>query len=228
MEMRDQVHELTRDARAILRPQDSDVDMASVEGTFTIRASQPVIHGVASGPVVMAVTQLAPRMCLRLEARPQKDVQPLREGVVDLDISLLGTSAPEIRTRFLCYDAYVRVVRVGHPILAGKQVIAQNFAAFNHVLALQEGYGIESLRNDLETLGLERRITVVVPGYPDAMRIACRPELIAVVPRSCLGSARLEGSTLELPSLIFPRPSHASRYRRCGIPVWKQIRYIAA
>ncbi|RON51969.1 LysR family transcriptional regulator [Pseudomonas frederiksbergensis] len=203
MELRDQVHELTRNARVILRPQISNVDIASVEGTFTIRASQSFMAWL-SGPLVTAVAQLAPRMCLRFEARPQKDAQSLREGMVDLDIGLLGTSAPEIRTRFLFHDAYVGVVRVGHPILASKHVTAEHFAAFNHVVALQEGSAIEPLNNKLESSGLRRKITVVVPGYPDAIRIACRSELIAVVPRSCLDSARLDGSSLELISFELP------------------------
>ena len=29
---------------------------------------------------------------------------------------------------------------------------------------------------------------VVVPGYPDAMRIARQSDLVALVPRSCLGN----------------------------------------
>lgn len=203
LEIRDQVHALTRDARMLLRPQASDVDMASVEGTFTVRASQSFMEWL-SGPVVAAVAQLAPGICLRFEARPRKDAESLREGMVDLDIGVRGTSAPEIRTRFLFHDAYVGVVRAGHPILASRPVTVQRFAAFNHVLALQEGNGIESLGSELESHGLKRRVTVVVPGYPDAMRIACRSALIAVVPRSCLGSAFLEGVTLPLASFDLP------------------------
>jgi DNA-binding transcriptional LysR family regulator len=41
----------------------------------------------------------------------------------------------------------------------------------------------------LEKLGLRREIVAVVPGFPDAMRIARQSDLIALVPRSCLGSA---------------------------------------
>lgn len=203
LEIRDQVHALTRDARAILRPQVSDIDIASVEGTFTLRASQSFMEWL-SAPVVTAVTQLAPRLCLRFEARPQKDAQPLREGVVDLDIGLLGTSAPEIRTRFLFYDAYVGVVCKDHPILTKGRVQVHDFAAFNHVLAQQEGSGIEALSNELESLGLERRVSVIVPGYPDAIRIACESKLIAVVPRSCLRGAHMAGSMLDMASFDLP------------------------
>ncbi|MDD1963860.1 LysR family transcriptional regulator [Pseudomonas putida] len=203
LEIRDQVHEVTRDAKAILRPQASDLDMASITGTFTIRASQCFMKWL-SGPVVTAVSQLAPRMCLRFEARPQKDAQPLREGVVDLDIGLIETLAPEIRTRFLFHDAYVGVVREGHAILKGGKVTAQDFAAFDHVSALQEGAGTELLRNELESFGLERRVRVVVPSYQDAMRIVRQSELIGLVPRSCLGIPHLQGPTLDVSIFELP------------------------
>lgn len=203
LELRDRVHELTREAKALLRPQVRDVDMASVEGTFTLRASQSFMEWL-SGPVVSAVARLAPRLCLRFEARLHRDAQPLRDGAVDLDIGKLGTSAPEIRTRFLFHDAYVGVVRAGHPILASEEVTVQDLAAFNHVVAQQEGDGVQPLIDALESGGLSRRVTVVVPGYPDAMRIAYRSELVAVVPRSCLGSARLEGYASGLASFALP------------------------
>jgi DNA-binding transcriptional LysR family regulator len=38
-------------------------------------------------------------------------------------------------------------------------------------------------------LGLRRDVVVVVPGFPDAIRIARRSDLVALVPRSSLGSA---------------------------------------
>lgn len=187
LELRDQVHELTREARGILRPQTDEVDMAWVKGTFTIRASESFMEWL-SGPVVAAVTQLAPRICLRFEAKPDKDAQPLREGLVDLEIGLIGTFAPEIRTRFLFHDTYVGVARIGHPILAKSPVTLERFAAVNHVAALQEGSAIGSLDSALGARKLQRRITVVVPGYPDAMRIARQSALVAIVPRSCLGN----------------------------------------
>ncbi|MBD1601901.1 LysR family transcriptional regulator [Pseudomonas typographi] len=186
-ELRDRVHELTRDARVILRPQVSEVDIASVEATFTVRASESFMEWLCA-PVVTAVNQLAPGIRLSFETRPGKDAQPLRDGLVDLEIGRLGTSAPEIRTRFLFQDAYVGVVRIGHPILASTPVTLERFAAFNHVAALQEAHAIEPLNRVLAAMGLKRNITVLVPGYPDAMRIARRSELIAVVPGSCLGN----------------------------------------
>jgi DNA-binding transcriptional LysR family regulator len=47
----------------------------------------------------------------------------------------------------------------------------------------------------LEALGLRREIVAVVPGFPDAMRIARNTDLVALVPRSGLTSPTGADST---------------------------------
>ena len=188
-ELRDRVHELTRDVRAVLRPQISHIDVASLELTFTIRASEAFLEFL-SAPVVAAITRAAPRIRLRFAPKPDKDARPLREGLIDLEIGVLGTSAPEIRTQFLFHDTRVGVARAGHPLLAGAGVTPERYAACNHVVASRDGNVIEPVDDALEKLGLKRAIRVVVPGYPDAMRIARQSDLVALVPRSCLGNGR--------------------------------------
>lgn len=210
-DLRDRVHELARDARAVLRPQPSQVDIASLELTFTIRASEGFLEFLST-PVVAAVIKAAPRVRLRFAPKPDKDARPLREGVVDLEIGLRGMSAPEIRTRFLFRDKLVGVARVGHPLLAGAGVTPEQYAACHHVAASREGNASEVVDGALEKLGLKRTITVVVPGYPDAMRIARYSDLVALVPRSCLGNSLmsdhaatsgLEGFDLPVPTPEF-------------------------
>ena len=187
-ELRDRVHELTRDVSAVLRPDTAHLDVASLELTFTIRASEAFLEFL-SAPVVAAVAHAAPRIRLRFAPKPDKDARPLREGLIDLEIGVLGTSAPEIRTRFLFHDRLVGVARAGHPLVEGTGVTAERYAACNHVVASRAGHVIEPVDEALEELGLRRAIHVVVPGYPDAMRIARHSDLVALVPRSCLGNA---------------------------------------
>jgi DNA-binding transcriptional LysR family regulator len=184
--LRDRVHELTREARAVLRPQIADLDLGALDMTFTIRASEGFLELLA-GPVVAAISQAAPRIRLHFAPKPDKDARPLREGLIDLEIGVVGTSAPEIRTQFLLHDALVGVARVGHPLLADGAVTPARYAACNHVVASWEA-DAHTVDGALERLGLRRMITVVVPGYPDAMRIARQSDLVALVPRSCLGN----------------------------------------
>lgn len=205
-ELRDRVHALTRDVRAVLRPQITEVDLAALERTFTIRVSEAFLEFL-SGPVVAAVSHAAPNVCLQFAYKPDKDALPLREGLIDLEIGLLGTSAPEIRTQFLFYDKLVGVARIGHPLLSAKVITPELYAACKHVTASQEGNFVKPIDDDLERLGFARTVMVVVPGYPDAMRIARQSDLVARVPRSCFGNTVKDGhiitaglETFELPS----------------------------
>jgi DNA-binding transcriptional LysR family regulator len=120
-ELRDRVHELSRDVRAVLRPQIAHLDIAALEATFTIRASEGFVEFL-SAPLVAAVIHAAPRIRLRFAPKPDKDAGPLREGLIDLEIGVLGASAPEIRTQLLFRDRFVGVARVGHPLLTGPGV----------------------------------------------------------------------------------------------------------
>jgi DNA-binding transcriptional LysR family regulator len=185
-ELRDRVHELTRDVRAVLTPKVSHLDVASLEQTFTIRASEGFVELFAA-PLVAAVTEVAPFVRLRFAPKPDKDAFPLRDGEIDLEIGVLGASAPEVRTRFVFRDDFIGAVRAGHRLLAGP-VTPERYAGCRHVVASRRGAFTGPVDDALQELGLKREIVAVVPGFPDAMRIARNTDLVALVPRSCLGS----------------------------------------
>ena len=190
-ELRDPVHRLTRDVRAVLTPNVADPDLASLERTFTIRASEGFV-GLFAARLVAAVAEAAPRVRLRFAPKPDKDALPLREGAIDLEIGVLGAFAPEARTRFLFRDRFSGVVRVGHPLLAGP-VTAARYAGFRHVVASRRGAVSGPVDAALNALGLTREVVAVVPGFPDALRVARDTDLVALVPRSCLGGPTEHG-----------------------------------
>ena len=94
-----------------------------------------------------------------------------------------------MRTQLLFRDRFVGVARIGHPLLGTKDVTPERYAACSHVVASRQGEFLEPVDDALEGLGLKRTVLLVVPGYPDAMRIARCSDLVALVPRSCLGNA---------------------------------------
>ena len=187
VELRDRVYQLTRDVRMVLSPQIDHLDIASFERTFTIRANEGFVELFAA-PLVAAIMELAPRVRLRFAPKPVKDARPLRDGRVDLEIGVLGAFAPEIRSQFIFRDDFVGVVRVGHPLLTST-VTPERYAACKHVVASRGETFTGPVDDALAELGLRREIVAVVPGHPDAMRIARQSDLVALVPRSCLGSA---------------------------------------
>ncbi len=202
-DLRDRVHQLTRDVRTVLSPKASPLDVASLERTFTIRAGEGFIV-LFAGPLVAALTRLAPFVRLRFAPKPDKDALPLRDGEVDLEIGTPGASAPELRTRVVFRDAFIGAVRVGHPLLS-EPVTPERYAACGHVVASRRGRILGPVDEALEALGLRRRIVAVAPGFPDAMRIARDTDLVALVPRSGLaGGAEADPTALGLIGFELP------------------------
>jgi DNA-binding transcriptional LysR family regulator len=187
-ELRERVHALSRDVLAVLHPHVRHLDIALLERTFTIRAGEGFVAALAAS-LVAAVTKAAPRVRLRFAPKPLKDARPLREGQVDLEIGVLGAFAPEVRTQSLFRDRFVGVARIGHPLLFGADITPERYAACGHVVASRKGDFTGPVDDALEALGLQRTISVVVPGFPDAMRIARHSDLVALAPRSCLGNS---------------------------------------
>lgn len=189
--LRDRVHSLNGEAQTVLRPAATHVDLASLDSTFAIRASESFLE-MLSGAVVAAITKAAPRVRIHFVPKFDRDPRLLREGLIDLEIGKRGVSAPEVRTQVLFRDKYVGVARIGHPLLAGGKVSPKQYAACSHVVASQLGDFSGPVDDALEKLALARAVQVVVPGYPDAMRIVRSSDLIALVPRSSLGNALIK------------------------------------
>ncbi len=97
--LRERVHVLARDVRAVLGPQDGTLDLATLERTFTIRANEGFI-ALFSAPLVAAVVATAPHARLRFAPKSFKEAGPLRDGTIDLEIGVLGTLRPRFERIF--------------------------------------------------------------------------------------------------------------------------------
>ncbi len=203
--LRDRVHAVTEDARTILRPAASELDIATLETTFSIRVSEAFLE-LMSAPLVSAITEPAPRVRVRFALKLDKEPHTLREGLIDLEIGVLGVPAPELRTRLLIRDRLVGLAREGHPVLAGGAVTAKRYAAGGHIAVSRRGEFADAVDEALERKGLKREIRVVVPGFPDAMRIAASTDFIAAVPLSCLGKGKVNEGVARLGIRSFELP----------------------
>lgn len=186
IELRERVSELALGALDVLSPRVDPLDVAALQRTFAIRAGEGFV-ALFSGPLLAAVASQAPGVCLRFVPKPVKEAEPLRQGRIDLEIGTPGMPAPEVRTRSMFRDVFIGAVRAGHPLLTGEMTVAR-YAACRHVVASRKDRVTGPVDEALERLGLRRVIAAVVPGYPDALRIALRSDLVALVPRSCLDS----------------------------------------
>ena len=186
--LRDRVHSLTREVQTVLQPAVDRLDIASLDTTFTLRAGEWFME-LISTPLTAVITAAAPHVRLRFAPKPDKDSRLLREGLIDLEIGVSAWSAPEVRAQMLFRDEFVGVARLGHPLFADGKVTPERYAACHHVAASPQGNFSGPVDDALEALGLKRTVVAVVPGYPDAVRIARTSDLVASVPRLCLGNA---------------------------------------
>lgn len=168
-----------------LAREDREVDLDTLERSFSLRANEGFIHRFAA-PLIGKMLTLAPQTRLHLMAKQVKEATALRAGEADLEIGVLGAFAPEIRTRRLFHDQFIAAMRPGHPLLDAP-VTPERFASCLHVVASRRGRIAGPVDEALAELGLSRRVVAIVPGFPDAMEIARRSNLVAQIPRSALG-----------------------------------------
>lgn len=186
----ERVHELARNARAVLQPAHGTLNLATLERTFTIRANEGFVELVGA-PLMEVIARTAPHVRIQFLPKPDKDARPLREGVIDLEVGVLGTAAPELRTRLLFRDRFVGICRTGHPLLT--RVTAKRYAGYRHVVVSRKRQFLGPVDDALGQLGLRRTIAMVVPTYSSATRIVCHSDLLGLVPHSYLGGALPDG-----------------------------------
>nr|WP_318381570.1 LysR family transcriptional regulator [uncultured Enterobacter sp.] len=183
--IRERTQQTVFEALAVLRPAASALDLATLTQTFTLRANDGFVE--AFGPVlIVAAAKQAPHVRLRFAPKSEKSVRPLREGLVDLEIGVLGDMGPEIRIQTLFRDRFVGVVRAGHPLAALSRVSVDEYIACGHVVASRRGEHAGPVDDALAALGLTRTVAAVVPGFPAALAVAQASDLVALVPASFL------------------------------------------
>ncbi len=179
----------------MLTPATDPMDPALLERTFTIRANEGFVALFAAA-LVGAVTEAAPRVRLRFAPKPDKEATPLREGTIDLEIGTAGASAPEVRSQLIFRDRFIGAARHRHPLFKGL-ITSQRYAACRHVVTSRRGASKGPVDDALHELGLRREIVAIVPSFLDALNIARRSDLIALVPRSCIRDGEVAAQGLE-------------------------------
>jgi DNA-binding transcriptional LysR family regulator len=170
---------------------------------FTVRANDGFIEAFAH-LLVARMAREAPGARLRFAPKPDKDVRPLREGLIDLDVGVLGESGPEVRIQALYRDRFVAVVRQGHPLIAAGEITPERYAACHHVVTSRRGQLTGPVDDALAAAGLTRNVAVIVPSFSTALSTAAATEMVALIPASyferCRASAELRSFELPVPT----------------------------
>jgi DNA-binding transcriptional LysR family regulator len=179
IELRETVKQLVHDAEAALRPS-GELDLASLERTFTLRASEGFVENFGPG-LLSRISAAAPGARLHFLHKLEKDSGPLRDGSVDLETGVIDDAiGPEVRTQALFRDRYVGVVRVGHPLSEG-EVTPARLAAAAHVHVSRRDHDKRPVDDALAALGLRRKVSTIVGGYGAALALARASDLVAIV-----------------------------------------------
>ncbi|RQP21403.1 LysR family transcriptional regulator [Piscinibacter terrae] len=200
--LRDRVKALVEDASAVLQPAGPDLNLGTLERMFTVRANDGFIEAFAHRLAARTARE-APAVRLRFAPKPDKDVRPLREGLIDLDVGVLGDSGPEVRVQALYRDRFVAVVREGHPLLEG-EITPERYAACDHVVTSRRGLITGPVDDMLAAVGLKRKIAVVVPSFGTALSTAAVTDMVALIPESYFEHAR---ARIALRSFELPVPT---------------------
>jgi DNA-binding transcriptional LysR family regulator len=180
LELQQRVHDLVRDAEAVLRPAKL-LDLKGLVRTFTLRTSDGFTESF--GPeIVRRANAEAPGVQLRFLRKLDRSSEGLRDGSIDLETGVLGrTLGPEVRARALFRDRFIGVVRAGHPFEQG-EITPARFAAGNHVRVSQRGMDRSPIDEAVKAAGLRRTFVASVDGYIAALALARRSDLVASVP----------------------------------------------
>lgn len=180
--LRQRVQAAIEEVRGVFTPE--EVDFSSLQRTFTLRANDGFL-GAWATRLVCAMAAEAPGVALHFVSRADKTVEPLRNGVIDLDIGVPGPAEPELHNEPLFEASFVGVVRDKHPLVSkrtNKEVSAQDFVAWPHITTSRRGLATGRIDAALKELGLSRRVVIVAPGFQAALVMAASSDLVATVP----------------------------------------------
>jgi DNA-binding transcriptional LysR family regulator len=186
LELRSRVHALAEEARFLLSSKQG-LNLPSLERTFTIRTDDSLVAAFAA-PLAELVQQQAPNVRIRFLTQSERDVAALREGAVDLEITVIKEMGPEIKLQLLFQDRFIGAVRPGH-VLSRSKVTAKRFASQLHIGASRRGKEWGPIDDLLKAQGLARKIALIVPSFYVAVATAARSDLVASVPEYLTSSA---------------------------------------
>jgi DNA-binding transcriptional LysR family regulator len=169
-----QVGAVVEQARALLTT-DRSPDLSTVERRFTVRADDGWIcaHG---GPLLARASREAPGIRLWFAPEGETDVQPLRDGTIDLDIGVIDDPTQEIRVEPLTQESWVPLVAPNHPLTHGP-ITWQQLAAHPYVAVSRAQGRYDEI---LASHGLSRRVVAVTPTATAAAHLLFASDVVCL------------------------------------------------
>lgn len=136
-----------------------------------------------AGHLAREFARQAPQATLRLTSVSRADsAQHLDHGDIDVAVARLLKFPPRFHSQALMQDPLVILARRGHP-LSGKSVSIETYASLQHVFVTPQGRTGGSVDHFLATMGLQRRISLMLSTYLALPAALAATDLVATVPR---------------------------------------------
>lgn len=172
-----QVGAIVEQARALLTTE-RELDLSTVERRFTVRANDGWTS-VLGGPLVARVAAEAPGVRLRFAPESDEDVQPLRDGSVDLDIGVIDDVSQEVQVEPLWQEPWVPMVAPGHPLTRGP-ASWKRLVEHPYIVISRSGRSSGPYDDLLATHGLRRRVVAVTPTTTTAAHLLFESDVICL------------------------------------------------
>jgi DNA-binding transcriptional LysR family regulator len=173
-------------------------DPATSRRNFRIAASD-YCCAVLLPELIARLRRAAPAVQLDVFERGQLPASELARGELDAVLSTSDRVDGALVARELFREGFVCALRKRHPVRS--RLTLQRYAALDHLLVANPGYGPGVVDFALESHGLRRRVALRVPHFMVAPAIVARTDLVLTVPRRVLETADTSGLRIAKPPL---------------------------
>jgi len=173
------VRSLLDGAQALFRA-DRDLDLATLERTFTIRCNDG-IAAVLGAVLRCSVAEHAPNVRVRFVPEGDEDIEALRDGSIDLDIGRHTEVPADLRVEPLFTSRLVGIVARGTALSRGR-ITPVRFCGATHISVSRRGRAHGPIDDALAGLGLQREVGAVVSSFSLAALLVADSELVGSIP----------------------------------------------
>ncbi len=164
-----------------LRTEPVGSDPRSWRRTFSIRLNDGLVP-VLAPRLTRRIADEAPEVRLRFVRQDSKDPDPLRDGSIDLDVTVAGPPPPDVHASTLFTDHFIAAVAADSELGRAPRLTLDDLCRLPHVSASRRGLARGPLDDALERIGRSRHVVAVVPTYAVGALMALEQDVICLVP----------------------------------------------
>lgn len=163
-----------------------EFDPSNEARTFTI-AAVDYFSVVIAPKLARYLQKNAPGIDIRILSAALDFKELLDRGEADFAAGVFEDIPDRFATQILLEDTFACVVRAGHP-LAGAAPTVEQYVASHHLMISANGRSRGFIDNDLEKLGMKRRIAMTISSFSLAPAILESSDLVLTAPLKVIQS----------------------------------------